>query len=79
MVYMPPAARDLRRLDRTDAVRVAAALQHLAASGQGDVRRLSGTYEWRLRVGDLRVLFRFDYEAETLAVRRILPRGRAYR
>lgn len=77
--YSPSAARDLRRVDRTDAARVVAALRRLAETGQGDVRRLTAAHEWRLRVGDIRVLFRFDYETETLTVRRILPHGRAYR
>lgn len=72
--YAPPAERDLRRVDRSDAARVVAALGRLAESGQGDVRRLTGTDDWRLRV-----LFRFDYETETITVRRVLPRGRAYR
>lgn len=79
VVYTPPAARDLRRLDRADAARIVAALRRLADTGQGDVRRLTGAHEWRLRVGDIRVLFRFDFEVETITVRRVLPRGRAYR
>jgi mRNA-degrading endonuclease RelE of RelBE toxin-antitoxin system len=58
---------------------VVAAIGRLAETGQGDVRRLIGAREWRPRVGDVRVLFRFDYEAEMITVRRILPRGRAYR
>lgn len=77
--YAPPAARDLRRVDRTDAARVVAALVRLAETGQGDVRRLTEAAEWRLRVGDIRVLFRFEYETEVITVRRVLPRGRAYR
>lgn len=77
--YAPPAERDLRRVDRTDATRVVAALGRLAETGHGNVRRLIDADEWRLRVGAIRVLFRFDYETETITVRRVLPRGRAYR
>jgi len=43
-----------------------------------DVRRLSGSDEWRLRVRDWRVRLQLDSEARTLIVVRILPRGRAY-
>lgn len=45
----------------------------------GDVTRLKGRHEWRLRVGDWRVLFRRDAEVQTIEVLRVLPRGRAYR
>jgi mRNA interferase RelE/StbE len=45
----------------------------------GDVTRLSGTDEWRFRVGDWRVRFQRDDAARVIYVLRILPRGRAYR
>jgi mRNA interferase RelE/StbE len=45
----------------------------------GDVIRLKGSDEWRLRVGDWRVLFRRDPAARVILVLRVLPRGRAYR
>ena len=52
----------------------------LAESGYGDVRKLQGTdFEWRLRVGDWRVRFVYDYEETIIRVVRVLPRGRAYR
>jgi len=46
----------------------------------GDVRALTGSSgEFRLRVGDWRVRYELDVEAEQLIVLRVLPRGRAYR
>jgi len=42
-------------------------------SGQGVLR------QWRLRVGDWRVLFTLDDAARTMIVLRVLPRGGAYR
>jgi mRNA-degrading endonuclease RelE of RelBE toxin-antitoxin system len=42
------------------------------------VRKL-GAQEWRLRVGDWRVRFDRDDEAQAIVVLRVLPRGRAYR
>ena len=73
------ARRDLERLDRVAAQRVVGALEVLADTGRGDVRRLRGTAdrEWRLRVGDWRV--RFTYERGGIVVLRVLPRGSAYR
>ena len=80
VVLTGSARRDLRRLDRPVAVRIVEALERLATTGQGDVQRLRGTTdEWRLRVGDWRVRFRYDTAAETIEVLHILPRGEACR
>lgn len=45
----------------------------------GDVVKLSGREEWRLRVGDWRVRLRLDRDQLAVVVLRVLPRGRAYR
>jgi mRNA interferase RelE/StbE len=80
VVLTASAQRDLRRLDRPVAGRIVDALTRLADTGQGDVIRLQGNAEeWRLRVGDWRVRFRYDHATRTLEVLRILPRGQAYR
>jgi mRNA interferase RelE/StbE len=80
VVLTGSARRDLRRLDRPVAVRIVEALERLATTGQGDVQRLRGTTdEWRLRVGDWRVRFRYDTAADTIEVLHILPRGESYR
>jgi mRNA-degrading endonuclease RelE of RelBE toxin-antitoxin system len=58
------------------ATRVLDALTRLAETGQGNVARLQGVAdEWRLRVGDWRIRFRYDHPNRTLEVLRILPRG----
>jgi mRNA interferase RelE/StbE len=78
--WAPAAEKDLRRLDRSTQERVRQALVRLAETGWGDVRRLQGVEdEFRLRVGDWRVRFRFDDATGALDVLRVLPRGRAYR
>ena len=80
VVLTASAQRDLRRLDRPVATRILDALTQLAETGQGAVTRLQGVSdEWRLRVGDWRIRFRYDYPARTLEILRILPRGEAYR
>jgi mRNA-degrading endonuclease RelE of RelBE toxin-antitoxin system len=75
------AQHDLRHLDRQVAARVQRAVEWLAETEQGDVVRLKGEVppQWRLRVGDWRVRFRFDRNAGAILVQRVLPRGRAYR
>ena len=80
VVLTASAQRDLRRLDRPVAGHIVDALTRLADTGQGDVTRLRGSSEeWRLRVGDWRVRFHYNYVTRTLEVLRILPRGQAYR
>ncbi len=74
--------RDLSRLGRETGERVLTAVERLAAgeaAGEGDVKRLSGVRPplFRLRVGDYRILFR--YEQEAILIERVLPRDKAYR
>jgi len=77
--WTPAAEKDLRRLDYGLQDRVRQALARLAGTGHGDVRKLEGVPdEFRLRVGDWRVRFRFDDDTGTIDVLRVLPRGRAY-
>jgi mRNA interferase RelE/StbE len=55
----PPARRDLRRMDPPVRERVLDALGSLIADPPtGDVIKLKGRHEHRLRVGDWRVLLR---------------------
>lgn len=76
--YAARARKDLTRLDATVVEREIRALEQFAANQQGDVLKLTGVHppEYRLRVGDWRVLFELDHAASTV---RVLPRGEAYR
>jgi mRNA interferase RelE/StbE len=75
----PPARRDLRRLDPPVRRRIIQALDGLIAElPVGDVRKLVGRPEFRLRVGDWRVLLELDDDDHNVIVLRVLPRGRAY-
>lgn len=77
--YTPRARRDLRALEPQIRTRVLAAIDRLVARDPAlDVRRLTGSPEYRIRVGDWRVRFMFDAEAQMIVVQRVLPRGRAY-
>lgn len=72
------AEKDLRRLDPPVRRRVFGGLDRLLAEDRSlDVRRLTGSERFRLRVGDWRVIFDYDHESETVLIQRILPRGRA--
>jgi mRNA interferase RelE/StbE len=73
------AEKELRRLDPPIRLRVMAALDRLGADDRSlDVRRLTGSDHFRLRVGDWRMIFDYDRATQTILVRHVLPRGRAY-
>ena len=75
----PRATKDLRRIQKQDASRIADALEGLADDLFGDVKRLTNfTPEYRLRVGQYRVLFEIENENEVV-VYRIVHRREAYR
>jgi mRNA interferase RelE/StbE len=80
-VFTARARRDLKRLDPPVRRKVIAALDALVTSDPpaGDVRKLAGSDEWRLRVGEWRVRFERDPAQHVLYILRVLPRGRAYR
>jgi len=75
------AQRDLRRLDPPIRQRVNDALNELARDPLASpaLRKLTGSQQSRLRVGDWRVRLTLDTDTRTLVVMRVLPRGRAYR
>jgi mRNA interferase RelE/StbE len=81
IIWTRPALHDLRRLDRQVEERVRTAVRRVAETEQGDVTRLQekNPPQWRLRVGDWRVRFRYEPATGTMHVLRVLPRGRAYR
>jgi hypothetical protein len=63
LVFTASAERDITRLDRQVAQRIGRALPRYMATGQGDVRRLTGAGELLgLRVGDWRVRFHVRVE-----------------
>jgi mRNA interferase RelE/StbE len=79
VTFTPRARRDLRALDPQIRDRVLSVIDRVAARDQAlDVRRLTGSAELRVRVGDWRVRFTRDLEAKLIVVQRVLPRGRAY-
>ncbi len=74
------ARKDLRRIDPPTRKRILSAIARLAQSAElvGDVKRLRGSKEYRLRVGDWRVRFERGDRERTIVIVRVLPRGRAY-
>jgi len=76
----PRAERDLRRLPADVSRRVIAALMELQDNPRPrGSRKLAGSDEWRVRVGDYRVLYRVDDSSHQFTVTRIAHRRDVYR
>ncbi len=77
------ALDDLSQLGRRDpsaARRIGDALDRFAQNGHGDIRKLEGSDgEYRLRVGNWRVIFVLEDEGRAIVVTRVLDRRDAHR
>jgi mRNA interferase RelE/StbE len=75
----PRAIKDLRRIAKPDAAQIVAALSDLKNDLYGDVKRLTNfTPEFRLRVGNYRVLFEIE-QTNRIVVYRVRHRRDVYR
>ena len=78
VIVKSKATKDLRKIPKLDATRIADKLEMAASDLSGDIKRLTNhTPEYRLRVGQYRVLF--EIEGTDLVVYRVLHRKEAYR
>ena len=77
--WTPPSRADVRRIDRTNAMRILTALHRFAETGEGDIKKLQGdSEELRLRVGDYRIRFT-EEPHDTLIIHSVRHRSEAYR
>ena len=78
LAFKPRARKDLKALGSENLQRVLEKIEALTDNLAGDVKRLTDyTPEFRLRVGDYRVLFEID--GSTIIVYRVVHRRQAYR
>ena len=76
--FKPKAVRDIESLSSRIQARVLARIEEMSNDLKGDIKRLTNfTPEYRLRIGDYRVLF--EIEEETIIIYRIRNRREAYR
>jgi mRNA interferase RelE/StbE len=74
----PQAYKDLKRLQKYDATRIFDALKALADGLRGDIKRLTNfTPEYRLRIGEFRVLFEIE-NSKRILIYRVIHRKDAY-
>ena len=75
--FKPRAIRDLKGIDQSHARRVTDKIRLMKDDLRGDVKRLTSTTpEFRLRVGEYRVLF--EIEGDKVVVYRVRHRKDAY-
>ena len=75
--FKPQSVRDLRDLDPTVRRRVLNKIEAMRQDLAGDVKRLTNfTPEYRLRIGDWRVLF--ELAGDSIVIYRVLRRDQAY-
>jgi mRNA interferase RelE/StbE len=75
------AARALARMPRNTARLIRSKIDLLAAdphAPNNNVKRLKGSADYRLRVGDWRVIYEVQDNRLVIVVVRIAPRGSAY-
>jgi mRNA interferase RelE/StbE len=82
--FLPDAAKELRKLDRTAAARIIKTLEERIAS-LDDPRAMGSALVgdhaglWRWRIGDYRVVARIEDERITVLVVRVAHRREVYR
>lgn len=79
--YSKPAIKYIKSLDKSSKERLKKAFDKLKNEPpEGDIKPLKGERNvYRLRVGNLRVLFTIDVENNILLVSKISPRGEVYK
>jgi mRNA interferase RelE/StbE len=73
------ALRDLKKLDRATAERIARKLQAVASHGYGFEPLTNIQYGWKIRIGDYRALCDIDFAESVIRVHVIGHRREVYR
>ena len=76
------AHKELLKLSRVDTKRVSEKLQGLSYPfpPNFDIDKISGETDYfRLRVGNMRIIFKIDYIGKRIIIRKIKSRGQVYK
>lgn len=82
IIFSPKAIRQLRPLDKETLQRIKAAIERNLREFPplGDVLKLEGAENrFRLRVGDWRVTFRYQFDRREVHIAEVVHRSKAYR
>ena len=72
------AKKDLEKLDKETRNRVYIALENLINGQRVDIKKLRGSENYRIRVGDYRVIIEISRQAVTVYTLRVLHRSEVY-
>jgi len=76
--FKPRAVKDLSKLPKSTQIRIMKKIEAMSDDLRGDVRKLTDhTPEYRLRVGNYRILF--EIEGENIIIYRVVDRRDAYK
>lgn len=76
VVTTSAARREIKRLPSDTAARVRLPLRALAVNPRPvGVKQLVGTGLWRIRIGDLRIVYEIDDEERVVAIARVVRRA----
>jgi len=78
IVITTHAKKDLEKLDSDTRKRVYIALEHLITGQRVDIKKLKGSENYRIRVGDYRVIIEISKQAVTVYTLRVLHRREVY-
>lgn len=81
LIVKPAAARQFKKLESQIRQRIGAALHGLQSEPRpvGSRKLAGGQGDWRIRIGDHRVLYEIDEDSKLVTVWRIAHRRNAYR
>lgn len=76
--FKPQAIKDCKKIPKREVQKIFEKIDKMSNALQGDVKQLTNfTHEYRLRVGDYRVLF--EIEKKIIYIYRIRHRKQAYK
>lgn len=78
IVITTRAKKDIEKLDKDTRKRVYLALEQLVDGQRIDIKKLRGTENYRIRVGDYRVIIEISEQAVTVYTLRVLHRREVY-
>ena len=75
------AEKDLKKLETSLFTQIVSRIKELAANPhpQGSKKITGSQNDWRLRIGDYRVLYEIDNKTRTINIMRVKHRREAYR
>ena len=75
------AEKDLNKLEKTLFIEIATKIKRLADNPHphGSKKITGAQNDWRLRIGDYRVLYEIDNKTKTIKIMRVKHRREAYR